>query len=241
MTYVYLYQTKDNENRRGEIKAASRAEAYAALRKQKIRPYRLIGDDPTFWTRWRWWLCGGGAALLAVAALAAVLVFRATSRAPYLPMKRQQLSGDKQVIAKGVAEGWQGVFSNPLDSLLAAYAQPGWKLEPDEGLDIAGLDAFVAALDDPIVHSDEEGEEVRQLKNIVAQMRIELKEYLANGGTVADYMEFLEERQQRECDLRDKARETLERAPEAMRRRAWLNLNIRLGDMGIAPLPDSGF
>ena len=31
MTYQYLYQTKDNENRRGEIKAKNRAEAYAGI------------------------------------------------------------------------------------------------------------------------------------------------------------------------------------------------------------------
>ena len=52
MTYQYLYQTSENKNRRGEIKARNRAEAYAALRKQGIRPYRVIGDDPWNWRPW---------------------------------------------------------------------------------------------------------------------------------------------------------------------------------------------
>ena len=36
MKYKYLYQTKDNENREGWIKAKDRADAYAKLRKQGV-------------------------------------------------------------------------------------------------------------------------------------------------------------------------------------------------------------
>lgn len=49
MIYKYLYQDHENRNCEGEIKATSRIEAYALLRKQGIRPYRLIGDDPWNW------------------------------------------------------------------------------------------------------------------------------------------------------------------------------------------------
>ena len=49
MTYKYLYQDKENRNLEGEIKARNRADAYLLLRKQGIRPYRLIGDDPWNW------------------------------------------------------------------------------------------------------------------------------------------------------------------------------------------------
>ena len=52
MEYKYLYQTKENENREGVVKAASRADAYAVLRKKGIRPYRLIGDDPPSSQQW---------------------------------------------------------------------------------------------------------------------------------------------------------------------------------------------
>ena len=52
MTYKYLYQDKENRNCTGEIKARSRAEAYALIRKQGIRPYRVIGDDPLNWRPW---------------------------------------------------------------------------------------------------------------------------------------------------------------------------------------------
>ena len=52
MTYKYLYQDKNNANREGEIKARNRDEAYKLIRKQGIRPYRVIGDDPWNWRPW---------------------------------------------------------------------------------------------------------------------------------------------------------------------------------------------
>ena len=59
MEYQYLYQTKDNENRSGRIRARSREDAYARLRRLGIRPYRLIGENPPAW-KWPalWGACG---------------------------------------------------------------------------------------------------------------------------------------------------------------------------------------
>ncbi len=233
MTYQYLYQTKDNENRRGEIKARNRAEAYAALRKQGIRPYRLIGDDPV---NWRPWAIGGAITALAVAVVVLVVVLLRSPQGAQA-LKRCQLVGDAQVIAAGVASGWEGVFESGLDRYLAAYAQPGWLFEPP-ALDEGDKASFASLLDADMPRSSDDPPEIAQLKNIVMQMRSEMREYLASGGTVDDYLEFLSERQEREFKTREAARETLGKAPEEMRRRAWLNLNIRLEDMGIAPLPE---
>ena len=52
MKYQYFYQTKANENRSGWIKARNRESAYTLLRKQGIRPYRIVGDDPLNWRPW---------------------------------------------------------------------------------------------------------------------------------------------------------------------------------------------
>ena len=52
LTYKYLYQDKANQNLEGEIVAKNRDEAYKLLRKQGIRPYRVIGDDPWNWRPW---------------------------------------------------------------------------------------------------------------------------------------------------------------------------------------------
>ena len=64
MKYKYLYQDRANVNHEGEMDARDRADAYARLRKQGIRPYRVIGDDP--WN-WRPWAISAGYVLLSVA------------------------------------------------------------------------------------------------------------------------------------------------------------------------------
>lgn len=235
MKYRYLYQTKENENREGEIKAANRAEAYAALRRQGIRPYRVIGDDPSPWRK-RGAFAALALSVAALLALSAAIAFRGGSAAT-APSPRAQLEGDAQFIAKGVADSWEGVFDTKLDTYLAAYAQPGWSLEPQIP-SIDDVQGFERELATPLARDKDERAEIRQLRNIVAGMRGEMASYLAEGGTVADYIEFLAERQEQECELREKAREALARAPESMRRTAWRNLNVRLSGMGIAPLPD---
>ena len=64
MKYKYLYQDKANNNLEGEIVAKNRDEAYKLLRKQGVRPYRVIGDDP--WN-WRPWAISAGYVLMAAA------------------------------------------------------------------------------------------------------------------------------------------------------------------------------
>ena len=64
LKYKYLYQDKQNVSHEGEIAARDRADAYTRLRKQGIRPYRVIGDDP--WN-WRPWAISAGYVVLSVA------------------------------------------------------------------------------------------------------------------------------------------------------------------------------
>ena len=72
MTYKYLYQDKENRNLEGEIKARNRADAYLLLRKQGIRPYRLIGDDPWNWRPWA--IAMGYAGLLVIIVILVILL-----------------------------------------------------------------------------------------------------------------------------------------------------------------------
>lgn len=77
MTYKYLYQDKKNRNCEGVVKARDRAEAYMLLRKQGIRPYRVIGDDPFRWQPWA--IAAGYAVLLAVIVTLVMLLALKTS------------------------------------------------------------------------------------------------------------------------------------------------------------------
>ena len=71
LKYKYLYQDRENNNLEGEIVAKDRDEAYKLLRKQGIRPYRVIGDDP--WN-WRPWAISAGYVILSAALVAVGIV-----------------------------------------------------------------------------------------------------------------------------------------------------------------------
>ena len=232
MKYQYFYQTKTNENRSGWINARDRENAYTLLRKQGIRPYRIVGDDPVNWRPWAL-----GAAIAALAVALAVAVFAAVrANDDRSPMPRAQLYGDASVIAQGVYSEWREAFKSPLDRFLAAYAQPGSNaLAPLMTAD--EIAAFPSELEKDVEYADGEPMEVRQLKNIVAWLRGEMRAHLAAGESVGQYMDFLEERQQEEREFRDHAAESLERVPESHLHQAWLGVNARLRERGIAPLP----
>ena len=228
MKYRYFYQTKENENREGWIKARSRENAYALLRKSGIRPYRLVGDDPPNWRPY----AAGAAIVLLASALAAVML---SGRDDARPRPRAQLAGDRDVIAAGVYSGWTNVFSSALDRRLALYAQPGRFVEAGPATE-EDRTAFAAELDKPLEYVAGEPPEHRMVRNIVAKMREDMRSYISEGGDVAGYLEFLDERQAQEREFREKALDSVYRAPESLRERAWLGVNARLKDMGIEPL-----
>lgn len=227
MKYRYLYQTSANENRDGWIDARDRADAYARLRRQGIRPYRLVGDDPSAWRR----AAPAAAAVCLATTVATTLIF-AVSRDVNAAVGRRQIVGDHALISAEMASGWADLFLTRLDRHLAAYAQPGWiALPPDIGDGEA--DRFAEELERPFETAAADTPEKRLMKGIVATMRAEMKRYLDEGGTVADYMAFLEERQDQEREFRNRAVEAIARAPESMRERVRMNMNVRLRDMGL--------
>ncbi len=232
MKYQYFYQTKTNENRSGWINARDRENAYTLLRKQGIRPYRIVGDDPV---NWRPWALGAAIAALAVA-LAVAVVVAVRAKDDRSPMPRAQLYGDASVIAQGVYSEWLDVLKSPLDRFLAAYAQPGSNaLAPLMTAD--EIAAFPSELEKGVEYVEGEPMEVRQLKNIVAWLRDEMRGRLAAGESVGQYMDFLEERQQEEREFRDHAAESLGRVPASHLYQAWLGVNARLRERGMATLP----
>ncbi len=228
MKYRYFYQTKDNENREGWIKARNRENAYALLRKSGIRPYRVVGDDPVNWKPY----AAGAVMVILATALAGVLLVGREDRSP---RPRGQLVGDRGAISAGVYSGWTNVLSSALDRRLARYAQPGRYVEREEASEEERT-AFAAELAEPQEYVSGEPPEHRQLRNIIARMRGDMRAYIAEGGDVAGYLDFLDERQNQEREFREKALDAVYRAPESLRERAWLGVNARLKDMGIEPL-----
>ncbi len=232
MKYEYFYQTSTNENKSGFVKAKNRAHAYALLRKQGIRPYRLKGDDPA---NWQPWAIGGGFVLTIMFFLAFAYFLNGADTTSYSPIRRQQLTGESSVIAHGLETGWEGVLPTNLDRYLAAYAQPGWiALPPD--FSESQVMAFKDELAVPLRVTSADSEAVVVLKRILSFMREEFKMYLSNGGTTADYLKFLEERQDAEWEMRKNAMNSVLSSPSAMRERVIMNCNVRLREMGMAEL-----
>lgn len=236
MKYKYLYQSSENKNLEGWIKAPDRAGAYAALRKRGIRPYRLVGDDPPAWRRPP--VLFAAAFCAAAAALSAAVVAAKPDGGP-APERRQQLPPDSPVVEKGLETCWEGVFSTALDRYLAAYAQPGWIAIPPETSpeDVAG---FGEDLSKPQEFPDSDPPETRLLRLIVAGMRKELSGFLEDGGSVAEYLAFLDERQDEERETRARAEKAIASASPAERQRLRASANIRLKEMGLAEIPSAG-
>lgn len=143
MTYRYLYQTKDNENREGEIKARSRDEAYTLLRKQGIRPYRVIGDDP--WN-WRPWAIAAGYAVL-VAALAVLLWLNLKDSRPVAdvsPEEAEELRMRAEEAVFNAPEAyryhvWKGVNARLAERGIAPVEKPIGLEEPPDDFSTFGL------------------------------------------------------------------------------------------------------
>ena len=233
MKYRYFYQTSKNENRDGWIDAPNRAEAYAALRKRGIKPYRVAGDDPSPWRR-----RGLVAAAAAAPVIAAAAAFAAATLLPpkdETPLSRRQIGGDAAAVFAGVEDCWQGVFDTRLDRRLAAYAQPGWIAIPPEE-EPGERENYANDLAAKLRFPRGERAETRTLRRIVAGMRGELSVYLKSGGTIDGYLDFLEERQNDEAAFRRNAREIVEAAKEKVGERAEIDMNARLRAMGLPEL-----
>jgi len=229
--YKYLYQTSENENREGFIRARNREAAFHALRLQGIRPYRLIGNDPVNWVPWA---VGAAIVLLAVGLVVAWRQPRgADDRAVRL---RQQIEGDAALIAEGVAHDWSDQLSTPLDRYLAAYAQPGGNAVPPY-VEPGRVEDMAADLDTPLEYPEGERAEYRQLRNIVAFLREEMRAALASGMTVSQHFEFLEKRQREEIALWQHAEQSILKAPESYREKMAAGVNAQLRARGIAPVP----
>lgn len=235
MKYRYLYQTKNNENREGEIKASSRADAYAQLRKAGIRPYRLIGDDPFNWRPWAMGVLAAG--VVALAGVSGWLLLHVSSSGEEKQeTMRRQLAGDDLVIGEGVLDGWSMVFADKFDRYLAAFVQPGREILPPE-VTIEERAAFAASLEKPLVCLREDRPEYRQVRDIVRGLRDEMRRKMSEGLTVEQYLKFLEKRQQDEIAYRKRAGDACDRAPDNYRLDVWRGVNARLRERGMAPLP----
>ena len=115
---------------------------------------------------------------------------------------------------------------------------------------------FKACLKEPIRIASNDFTEIVDLKRIVTGMKLEMRAYLAAGGTVAQYLAELAKRQKLEVSYRENAERKLNEmlaaaeshSPHASQTSQttnshqaayayWLKANAQLQSMGIYPLP----
>lgn len=246
MRFVYQYRTSDNVPHAGEIDAASREAAFAALKAQGIRPGRL-DEAPGFFNK----LFGKGKRWMAIALLSllalglAFAVYRGRIEAERKvngELDRQQLLGDSQIIIRGITSDWMGVFRRHSDRFLARYAQPGVKVPDPEREELAAVvKELSATMGDAIPPAEGELDEIRQIKRIVAGIRAEMVEFVHDGGTVAQYVERLLQRQSYEFNLRERARREMSSIRSTKTQKEyeteWKRINLELRTFGMALIP----
>lgn len=254
MKFLYEYKTSENERRSGEIAAPSRPAVYTELKKQGIKPYK-VELAPGFAN----WVQSLGKRTAAIAVLAAVVVgvcvlWRGTKveaeeykdlaaanedKAAVYDDKfenktRRQVIGDTAIIEKGIRTGWSEVFPEEGERFLASFAIPG----VPAGQRNTTEEEIQAALGRQVPPTESDSIEARQIKSMVEGMKDELREFMANGGSIKEFGSCLVERQEAELGYYNRTKGELEtmktsgmdtKQLEAL----WEKRNNELRQMGI--------
>ena len=244
MKFLYEYRTPDNEKHSGKINASDKEAAYAALKRQGIKPCRF-SEAPGFFNKLfgkgkRWMVIGVLGALCLM--LGAVVYTQGTRREAqgtdgiFDATMRRQVIGDVAVIEKGIKEGWAEVFPEEGERFLASFAIPGVPAGQRSTTEEEILKALSTRQRVPSTESD--GIEARQIRAMVEGMKEELREFLRKGGTIAAYGRKLVRRQEEEIAYYNRAKAEIENAqkskmPAAQLNDLWEKRNESLRQMGI--------
>jgi len=216
MKFLYEYKTSGNERREGEISAASRDDAYARLKKQGVKPAR-VWLAPGLWNRIRsvgkrWFAISFLAVLVVVLVIAVGLTSEPSAQDQALmATTRRQVIGDTAIIEKGIRTGWSEVFPEEGERFLASFAVPG----VPSGLRNTSEKEVLAALKRRVAIREDDTLEARQIKAMVEGMKQELREFLADGGSVVQYGHCLVQRQEAELGYYNRAKAEIEAAEKA--------------------------
>ncbi len=246
MKYTYAYKTSDGSRHEASIEAASRDEAFALLRKEGIRPIKVVAADGA---KANGEIRGVRKRVVAAIVAAAVLLAMVTTGVYYhlspvesaagfeAEQTRRYPIGDAAVIEKGILTGWSDVFKDEGERFLASFAVPGVKA----GQRNTTAGEVEAALGRQVEADAGDGLEARQIKAMVEGMKREARAYIAAGGSIAEYCKRLTERQDAEIAVYERTKGELERARETMDfgefLALWEERNDQLRNLGIKLIP----
>ena len=250
MRYTYAYRDSGGTRHEASIDAESRDAVFEALRKDGIRPIKVVAADGSKANgEIRGVRKRAVAALLAFVAIVVGLMayFQGTrtgavlARSGEVSVPRHQIYGDPAAMSEFDKGEFGGALERTGDKLLARFAQPG-KIMGAKTLTKAEAAAFAEyadtelaqAQDLPLAESD--SREVTELKQIVNGMRAEMREYLANGnGTPRSFWRRLNERTVQEAQIYERTRRELENESSAD---VWEQKNDALRRLGLLTIPN---
>lgn len=238
MKFTCTYFTSDRTRHEIVVSARSKDAVYPILKKQGIRPTQVVLSPGVLNRLASFGKRGYAILVLAVAlAVSTSLYFSARDNgADNLEVEttdRHQIYGDASMIDAAIKTKWAVVFSDPGDSLLAMFAQPG-----DEPPILASTpeieSMLLGCLDKDVAPTNDDMLEYRQIKLIVRGLKKEMREYLKDGGTISMFVARLGERQRLEKAIYNRyVKELSEETDE----NAWVRKNAELREMGIKTIP----
>lgn len=245
MKYTYAYKTSDGVRHEASMEADSRDAVFQSLRKEGIRPIKVVAADGSKangeirGVRRRVLATSVAAsALLAIVATGIYYHLRPVEATPAFEdaQTRRYPIGDAAIIEKGILTGWSDVFTEEGERFLASFAVPGVKA----GQRNTTAGEIEAALGRAIAATAEDGLEAKQIKAMVEGMKREARAYIAAGGNVVEYGKRLTERQDAEIAVYERTKADMERAKETMSGDAliefWESQNDKLRNLGIRPV-----
>ena len=236
MKFLYEYRTPDNAKHNGVISASDREAAYAALKKQGIKPSRFSEAPGLFnkiFGKGKRWIAIGVLGVLCLVLGAVAMLFHKENAALNSSLftfhstldaaTRRQPIGDPAVIDEGIRTGWATVFELEGERFLASFAIPGTQpavrstteeelrkaLDHDCRKDEKASDKN-SSLFTFRSSLESDGLEARQIRAMVAGMKNELREFLAAGGSVSSYGRRLVQRQEEELAYYHRAKNEVE-------------------------------
>jgi len=258
MRYTYAYKTSDGVRREDSMEAASREAVFKSLRRQGIRPIKVVAADGSKAN-------GAPAPMHAVHRTAFLLVVLALigtgawlagwrvhappdaqERVAPASSPRHQIYGDPATMESLERGDFAAILPRVGDRMLAVFAQPG-KLMCARGADPRRLDAAQYAAFEAYANGElspsgdialnaDEARELCELKQIVNGMREEMREYLANGnGTPRSYWRRLNERTLQEVQIYERTRRELEKETSE---EVWEQKNDALRRLGLRTIPN---
>ena len=154
---------------------------------------------------------------------------------------RRQVVGDAAIIERGIRDGWADVFAEEGERFLASFAVPG----VPAGQRNSTPAEISAALSRTVDVQPTDGIEARQIKAMVAGMKVEARRFVSSGGSIAQYCRLLVQRQDEEIACHNRARDEIESAHKAgmdtgQLTELWEKRNAALRQMGVklVPMPE---